>query len=382
MEGEKVMNKEELLNRLTVEDVTQLMMEFGSPSPIPDQQGHLYFSTSVCHGGSSQKLCFYPDSFTFFCYTDCNCAYSLFDLIMKLFDFTFKEAFLWLCQWKGFNPHDAPVLGFKQTVEKNEDFDFLNQHLTTKSTDKQIQLTIYDSSVLNIFHPLYSSEWQEEGITPQTAEVFDLRFCFHRNATIIPYLNEAGELIGIRQRNHTKEEIEAGRKYIPATIEGLNYRYPSSQVFYGTYEHQQAIKQYRQVVLFEGEKSTLLHHSFYQNHSTALSIGGSNLSLQHRQILLKMGVEEVTICMDKQYQLEHYEEVGTSAYREYISHIKKLKKMVGLLVNYMTVHVVLCFDDRLQYKDSPIDRGQAIFEQLMSERVTVYSAEDLDELLF
>ena len=373
------MDKETLLELITTEDVIQLLTAFGSSYPLQDSNHHLLFDTCVCHGGNSKgKLCFYPDTKTFYCYTGAH-AKSLYDLIMYHHQCEFRQAFEWLCEWKGISVHQHPVLGFKTTTSVNEDFLFLDEHLQTYEP-KAIQLQTYDDHVLSLFHPLYSSEWADEGITSETAEHFDLRFCFTRNATIIPYRNKQGELIGIRQRNHDQEEA-LKRKYIPTTIAQTIYRYPSSQVLYGLYEHQEAISRYKEAVLFEGEKSVLLHHSYYKEHSTALAIGGSHLSHQHRQLLLEAGVETVTICMDKQYQLEHYQQEGTAARREYVAHIKKLKKMVSTLTNYFNVQLVMCYDNRLDYKDSPVDQGRETFEALMQERVMIYQAEELDELL-
>ena len=44
-----MMNRDELLELLTTEDVTKVMMELGSDYPTPDNHGNLYFTT-VCHG--------------------------------------------------------------------------------------------------------------------------------------------------------------------------------------------------------------------------------------------------------------------------------------------------------------------------------------------
>ena len=55
--------------------------------------------------------------------------------------------------------------------------------------------------------------------------------------------------------------------------------------------------------------------------------------------------------------------------------------MVSTLTNYFNVQLVMCYDNRLDYKDSPVDQGKEIFEALMHERLTIYQAEELDDLL-
>ena len=48
------------------------------------------------------------------------------------------------------------------------------------------------------------------------------------------------------------------------------------------------------------------------------------------------------------------------AVREYNAYIMNLKKIFRLLNNYVNVSFILCFDDRLDYKDAPIDKGYSI----------------------
>ena len=44
---------------------------------------------------------------------------------------------------------------------------------------------------------------------------------------------------------------------------------------------------------------------------------------------------------------------------------------------YCNVSIIVCWDERIGYKDSPIDHGKETFEQLYREQ---YSVNDLDEL--
>ena len=43
--------------------------------------------------------------------------------------------------------------------------------------------------------------------------------------------------------------------------------------------------------------------------------------------------------------------------------------------------IVMCFDDRLGYKDSPLDQGKAVYESLLQEREIMDEASQLDDLL-
>ena len=306
---------------------------------------------------------------------------NIIDLTMKMLNMDFKEAFLYLCQYKGVSAYQVVEhRGFSREVFENEDFDFLDRHLSTIEV-QEVELEVYDKSVLQLFHLMYPDTWYEEGITPQSAEKFDVRFCYNRNAAILPYYNKNGELVGIRQRNFNSEQVEAGRKYIPATIEKTTYRFPTSQLFYGLYQNQEAIRQAKEVVLIEGEKSVMLYHSYYPNRSIALALGGSSFSITQRDTLLELGVERVVICLDKDYHQDKLNDKTSEDYKAFKGMVRRLKKMVGLLAPYCQVSVILCFDDRLGYKDSPLDRGKETYEQLFVNRVVIDEADELDELL-
>ena len=377
------MDKEQLMNLLTVDDIVKLVVDLGSLPPLHDNNGHLIFNT-ICHNGAghgSRKLWFYPETKSFYCWSECH-GLTLFDLVMKVKGFVkFKDAFNYVCQFKGVSAyHNDGHRGFYKEEFVNEDLEFLNHHLEQIETH-EADLKVYDEAILELFHKCYPANWQEEGINEDIAEKFDIRYCFNRNAAIIPYRDLSGNLIGIRQRNFNQSQVEAGRKYIPATVEKRVYSYPSSQVLYGLYENKETIQKTKEVVLVEGEKSVMLYGSYYDNRSVALGMGGSSFSLYQRELLLKLGVEKVTLCLDKDYRMEMLKDKTSDDYKAYVGLIRRLKKMISLLSPYFQVSVIMCFDDRLGYKDSPLDKGKEVYESLLKESEIFDSMDELDELL-
>lgn len=372
------MDLDNVMELITTDDVTTILTDFGSSYPILDNQGNLLFDTNVSHGGDSRhKLCYFVDSKRFYCYSR-GYGLSLIDIIMYNLNVEFSNALNWLKRFKGITSSFAR-LGFTTRKEVNEDFEFLNTYLPP-SPPQEITLKTYNEGVLDIFHDLYPASWYEEGISPMVAETFDLRYCFNRHACIIPYRDTSGALIGIRQRNFKEEQVLAGRKYIPAIIEGVTYSYPTSLTFYGIYENQDHIRATKEVVIFESEKSVLLHASYYSS-SNALGLGGSAFSKKQRQLLLDLGVESVVISLDKDYDEGMLNDKSSKDYHAYASMVKKLKKMVSLLSPYFKVSVILCFDDRLGLKDSSVDRGKETYEELYASKYVVCDAEELDILL-
>lgn len=366
------MDAKTLLQHLTDEEITQILLSLGSEPPIPDASGNWYFTT-VCHHGDSHKLCYYQDTKQFYCYTSCG-SLSLFDVVAGALKADFKTAFQYVCQFKGISPHAHGHLGFGATETVNEDFSFLTVLEPPQSTRAK-DLTVYHPGILNLFEDAYPVSWAREGITEEVAMKFDLKYCFHRQAVIIPYRNPQGALVGVRQRNFNPQEVEAGRKYLPLQAEGTCYRYPSSQVLFGYYENQATIQHYKRVILFEAEKSVMLMSSYFgvdKDYSVAL--GGMNLSQIQRQMILDLGVETVVIALDKE-NTANLDDKETQRY------LKKLRKMVATLIPYVQVELILCWDDRVAYKSSPIDHGKDTFEALLKERQTIYDLSSFDEVI-
>ena len=270
-------------------------------------------------------------------------------------------------------PHQ-PRYGFQEVVVKNEDFSFLTPS-SALLFESKVELPVYSKSVLNLFYDAYPLSWFKEGILPEIANKFNFKYCFDRQCAIIPYLDLEGNLIGNRQRNFKEEEIQAGRKYIPLQSEGTCYRYPSSATFYGLYENQEAIRKYRRVILFESEKSVLLSSSFFgKDVDISLALGGMNISQAQRQILLDLGVETVIISLDKENTNDWHSP-------QTIKYLKHLRKLTQLLLPFFQVEIMICFDERLELKESPIDRGYDTFMALYKERHPIPDINLLEDLI-
>lgn len=372
-----MITSEELLEKITVEDIEKILIDMGSKKPKQDNLGNLYFST-ICHGGNTHKLHFFKDNKFFMCYTNCG-SMSFYDLLMQINNWSFKETFHYLAKYKGIKVFQRKVGLHNKNCEIEEEIEFLNRHLYIPKKNT-IQLPVYNDRVLNIFDDYYPDTWIEEGINEEILKCFNIKFYCNQMKAIIPQYDINGFLIGIRSRNFLKSEVDTGKKYIPITIQKLTYKYPVGFSLYGAYQNQQTIKKEKTVIIFEGEKSVYKYGSFYgQENNISVATQGMNLSLYQRDLLLNMGVENVILAFDKQYKIEYISEEfkDTQEYKDYIMYLKKIIKVIGLFINYCNVYVILCWDDLLQYKDSPIDKGKMIFEQLYQER---YLIEDLREV--
>ena len=95
-------------------------------------------------------------------------------------------------------------------------------------------------------------------------------------------------------------------------------------------------------------------------------------------MLLNLGVREVTICFDKEYCAEWFssEYDKTKEQTLMFSYFKKLKKIAKMLSSYFTVNIVIDFDNNLDLKDSPVDKGKEVFELLLKDKITIVDVDN------
>lgn len=375
-----MISAEELLEQVSEEDVVDILLDLGSDEPKRDGQGNYIFNTVCHHGSGKRKLYYYKNSGMFMCYTSCG-SMSLYDLIMSATNCEFIDALRYVAEFKGINLYRRSK-GLRFSA-RNEDLDFLNIHTYKPKGTKEIILPSYDEKVLNMFDHYYPEEWYNEGIKEEVARAYGIRFYFAQMKAIIPHYDFKNRLVGIRGRSFLKEDLDAGRKYMPVTIQGLTYKHPTAYNLYGFNRNHENIKRFKSVILFEAEKSVMLYESYYgAENNVSVATLGMNVSNYQRDLLLSCGINEVTIAFDKQYTNEIVEKADkrSKEYREYVRYIKNLIKITKMFEAYCNVYVILSWGDELSYRDAPIDRGKETFEQLYRNRYLTNS-EELEELI-
>ena len=80
-------------------------------------------------------------------------------------------------------------------------------------------------------------------------------------------------------------------------------------------------------------------------------------------MLLSLGVEEIIIAFDKQWQ-----KVNDNEFNLWTT---KLAKINDKYKNYVKISFVFDKWNLLDYKDSPIDKGPKVFEQLLKKRIII-----------
>ena len=354
------MEAKELIELITDEQIHDILVnEFGSNEPKVVSKALAY--QSICHNtpadSNSYKLYYYPETKSFRCYTQCQESFNIISLTEKVKGFTFSEAMNFLCNKFGFN-----ILGFKRVVGFNEEFNdlnYLSKYIKTKEEDKAKELTIYDDRVLNVYHQnLFYKGWIDEDITIETMIKYEIRYDSINNRIIIPHRDINGNLIGVKTRYVNNDEI----KYMPLIFDDIVYKYQTGHSLYGLYMSSEAIKKNKKIVIFEGEKSCMKAYSYYRGDSFCVALCGSNLTQEQVKILINLGVNEVIIAVDKEY----------STPEEALKYSEKIRKVfINKLQSFFAVSIIWDIDNKLDLKDSPIDKGREIFEELYDKRIRI-----------
>lgn len=113
------------------------------------------------------------------------------------------------------------------------------------------------------------------------------------------------------------------------------------------------------------EKSCLMYQSYYgKENDISVACCGSSLSIYQIELLKDLGVQELIIAFDRQFQ-----EIGDNEFKLLKS---KLIHFYNKYSKFMRITAIFDKTMILPYKASPIDISKEVFEKLLQERITPY----------
>lgn len=351
------MNIKNIINSLTPSDIIKLLKKLGVDNYIENDK-EIIFPT-ICHNvnidSASMKLYYYKQTKTFHCYTECSSTFNIFDLFVKYYEVR-NIKYNWY----------EDVLNVIDSGQSLRQFDFEVPYESIankyKVNSPQITLPEISSGVLQIFTKKYCEEWIKDGITKAAMDKYNILYSIPQNRIIIPHYDINNRLIGIRSRVLNKWELDKG-KYLPIEIEGKYYSHPLSLNLYGLNKNKENINLVKKAIIFEAEKSVLISENFsFPNYSVAVC--GSNFNkMQLNLLLYNTKIDEVIIAFDKEYEKPNSSK-GEAYFKKLYSICKRYNK-------YYNFSFIWDYNNLLKEKDSPVDRGEEIFNQLMKERIRV-----------
>lgn len=184
--------------------------------------------------------------------------------------------------------------------------------------------------------------WEQEGISRASLDKFQVFYDGFSDRLVYPIRNMNGKIVNVGGRTldpHWKEKNQ--RKYC------YFYSWGTLDTIYGVAENMQSIKEEGEIILFEGCKSVLLADTWGIHNCGAILT--SHLNPNQMKILLKLGCR-VVFALDKDVRVRDDH------------NIQKLKR-------YLNVEYIWDREDLLSDKDSPVDKGQDVFQKLYSQRL-------------
>lgn len=356
---------ENIKNGLSIDQVKDLLYSLGGNPIMKDD---MIMSQTICHGGHSHKLYYYNNTKLFRCYTNCGDAFDIFDLIIKVkavdgVEISLPQAVNFIISFYGLAVSANDNFELQNELQ---DWKILNKYEQNNSEEKQekiVELKFFDKKILRYLPRPKIEPWLKEGITQEAMDNCGICYDPVLQGIVIPHFNIDGELVGIRERTLIKENEQNG-KYKPAILNGNMYNHPLGFNLYNLNNSKENIKQMKKVFVFEGEKSCLLYQSLFGvENDLSVAVCGSSLINYQVQLLVSLGVEEIIIAFDKQFQ-----EIGDDEWKAWTKKLKDLHKKYGT-----QVQMTFMFDkwNLLGYKDSPIDCGKETFLELFNKRVVL-----------
>ena len=351
---------------LTTEQVIELCHDLqGDDTELYDVYGHPIFNTCLDHpDGDSFKLYYYPESKLFYIYTRGE-SYDIFELVKRAKGFDeFIEAYRFIVNYfhlkdNGKTEEKRPLTNdwnIFQTIQ-----DFTKQRAVDTKVNKPIS-----ENLLEYFYPLAAPmEWQKDHISPAVMRYYGIRVDSALHKIIIPHRDIDGNLIGIRGRTYDPFELEEGKKYMPVFIQGDMYNHMLGKNLFGLYENKETIRRTKKVLIVESEKAVMQCASYYGvGNCYCVATCGSSLSQDQINLIMKLGVTEVILGYDREFQ-GGYGDADTEEYE------KKLLKTVKPLTLYFNTYIIMDYDHLTGYKDSPTDCGKEILEKLLKQKIYI-----------
>ena len=372
-------DKNLIKNSLTLEQLYSFLDDLGA---APQLQGNIIINKTICHNGNSHKLYYYDNTKLFRCYTDCGGeAFDIYELTRKvksrenpkerytkegniyLDEWNLHEAIEYVAQYFGFSPVQRE---FEQNSTILEDWKIFNNYDRIEKINNEtqiVELKVYNDNILSYLPRPIIEPWIKEGITQEVMNKRNICYDPKHCGFVIPHYDIDNRLIGIRERTLIKEREKRG-KYIPAYLDGVQYRHPLSFNLYGLNMNKDNIAKFQTAIVMEGEKSVLLYESYFgRENNICVACCGNSLIAYQVKLLLDLGVKEIVVGFDKDFESSQEEN-----FSKVVKNLKNIHKKYGA-----SVQISFLFDkeDLLGFKNSPIDKGKDVFLELFKRRIFI-----------
>lgn len=241
-------------------------------------------------------------------------------------------------------------------IEFNGEYIEIKQHPTitaieeAKRRNKPRELIVHEilnSNFLNMFTKSIVKEWEKEGIPKEIQEKYGIRIDEKDMRWVIPIYNDSGNLVTCKGRTFMPQYDQLG---IPKYWYYKKLGQGKNDVLYGLNFNREKIKEKKEIILFEGEKSIMKSDAYGYDWACSVGKSGINPNLVRKILSLHCNV---VIAFDKDVKKD------------------KVLKEARKLTMFTNVDIIIDYDNLLSGKDAPVDRGKAVWEVLYNNKQRV-----------
>lgn len=317
------------------------IVDYISATEELQRKGDKYFIKCPFHAGDdTPSLCIYPEDNKWFCF-GCRQGSSIYDWMVKYEGLSFREAVekvATLTESDISGCVESESMNFLKELKKQD-----NNKVVCKKSDRQILDFEKDYVEKYIDEP--PQEWLDEDMSKEALKTYNIRIDPNANRIVYPVFDSAGNMIGVKGRTRIPSFKELGlSKYMNYNKVGvLDY-------FQGWQQALPEIKRKKSVIIFEGIKSCIKAYGWGITNTIASET--SKLSDEQIGLLIKTKISEVIIGFD-----------SDQAYKDIVTNPK-----VQMLRNFTKVSIIRDTKGLLGEKESPVDRGEKVFRELLEKR--------------
>jgi DNA primase len=259
-------------------------------------------------------------------------------LTQYFLDCTLGEATNYICQ-----TCDIENSGTYIKQEENSTVAFLKKYKRAVKNEITKEDVILDEKTLDLFVQAPCKIFTDDGIDILTQEKWGICYDLMSNRVVLPIRNEKGGLITNKGRT-----LEKNYKLLGIPKYHVYYKVETGHILFGEWENKDEIKISDSIILVESEKSVM---KLWQiGHKNCVAIGRKSISRQQRNKLLAYG-KKIIIAFDFDVKED------------------ELKIISKIFKGLVPVEYILDDGSLLKKKESPCDKGQKIFEQLLKNRI-------------
>jgi DNA primase len=250
----------------------------------------------------------------------------------------------WICNLFEWHEYMDFITEVREKPKETEWNSWLKPFLSNRKKRDKFESNIFrenkpiNKNIFSRFIMLPHKEFIESGINCKTQKEFQVGYCTETQRVIYPIYDNLGkDLVGIKGRYVGKNKsVAENKKYL--------YLIPcdKSILLFNLHRAKPYIEKHKEVLVFESAKSCMLAYQY--GFKNAVSLEGNEMSNVQAFLLIKLNVN-IVFCFDKDMD-------------------DMFVKKQAMLIRNRICYAIFDYEDKLDEKDSPIDKGEAIWKYL------------------